>query len=124
MAGSKREFLYETDNNTQFAVVLDESNVELVNVNDTGAPPAGTIVLPVARMLRKLRYVSVNGLYSVDVPVLTLDNLPLAPATIDMDFTDGDGASISVTLVKRKAYAEQFVGARGGDSGLNDGDVP
>jgi len=124
MAGSKREFLYVSDLGINFAVVLDESNIEAVNAAGTGAPPAGTIVLPVARMLRKLRYVSQNGLYSVDVPVLTPENIADAPATFDMDFTDGDGAAINVTMVRRKAYAEQFVGARGGDSGLNDGDVP
>jgi hypothetical protein len=124
MAGSKREFLYVSDLGVNFAVVLDESNVEAVNTTGTGSPAAGTILLPVARMLRKLRYVSQNGLYSVDVPVLTPANIATAPATFAMDFTDGDGAAINVVMIRRKAYAEQFVGARGGDSGLNDGDVP
>lgn len=124
MSGSKREFAYVTDSGTTFAVVLDESNIEAVNTTGTGSPAAGLIVLPVARMLRKLRYVSANALYSLDIPVLTPGNILTAPQTIDVTFADGDGPAIVVTLSKRKAYAEQFVGARGGDSGLNDGDIP
>jgi hypothetical protein len=124
MAGSKREFAYETDTGTIFAVVLDESNVEAVNNDQTGAPDAGLIVLPVARMLRKIRYVSQNGLYSLDIPILRPENVALAPATFDATFADGDGPATTVTMIRRKAYAEQFVGARGGDSGQTDGDIP
>jgi len=124
VAGSKREFLYVADNGVGFAVVLDESNVEFVNIEGTGVPAAGTIVLPVARYLRKIRYVSANGLYSVDVPVLTLANIATAPADFDASFTEGDGTNVTVNLRKRKTYAESFLSSRGGDTGLNDGDVP
>jgi hypothetical protein len=124
MAGSKREFLYETDSGVAFAVVLDESNVEFVNTADTDVPPAGTIVLPVAKYLRKIRYVSANGLYSVDVPILTLANITTAPADFDASFTEGDGTNVTVNLRKRKSYAESFLASRGGDTGLNDGDIP
>lgn len=124
MAGSKREFLYETDSGVGFAVVLDETNIEAVNAAGTGVPPAGTIVLPVARYLRKIRYVSANGLYSVDVPILTLANITTAPADFDMSFTDGDGQNVSMNMRKRKTYAESFLASRGGDTGLNDGDIP
>lgn len=49
MAGSKRKFLYTSDDGNQYAIDRDESNVETLNASseqEDGIPPAGTPSLP------------------------------------------------------------------------------
>lgn len=128
MAGSKRDFLYRTDRGLTFAVELDESNVEEVNVGLTAAqlnPPVGTVKLPIASKLRTAVYRSDDGRVSRTVTVLSTAALPDIPTAIIVPVVGAPGAApVNVNLTLSTTRGEKFQYVRGGDSGLNDGDNP
>jgi hypothetical protein len=128
MAGSKRDFLYTSDRGVSFAVELDESNVEEVNVGLTAAqlvPVVGTLKLPIASKLRFAVYRSADGRVSRQVPVLTTGALASIPTSLVVPVTGAPGtAPVNVTLTLSTTRGEKFAYVRGDDSGLNDGDNP
>jgi len=128
MAGSKREFVYALDNGTEIAVVLDESNIEVVNTGINVAPPAiGTPIMPVADKLRYALYRSQDGNVSRKIPVLRLSQLANVPPTLSVEVGPGSGAGGTMSPVQLSlsgTRGEKFARSRGGDSGLNDGDIP
>lgn len=128
MAGSKRDFLYTTDRGLSFAVELDESNVEEVNVGLTAAqlnPSVGVVKLPIASKLRTAVYRSDDGRVSRTVVVLSTAALVNIPTGITVPVTGAPGAApVQVSLTLSTTRGEKFQYVRGGDSGLNDGDNP
>lgn len=128
MAGSIREFVYALDNGTEIAVKLDESNIEVVNDGVNVAPPAiGTPIMPVASKLRYAIYTSQDGSVTRKIPVLRLAQLGNVPPTISVQIGPGSGAGGTMSPVQLSlsgTRGEKFARTRGGDSGLNDGDLP
>lgn len=128
MAGSKRDFLYTTDRGLSFAVELDESNIEEVNVGLTAAqlvPAVGTVKLPIASKLRFAVYRSDDGRVSRKIPVLSTAALANIPTGITVPITGAPGAApVNVSLTLSTTRGEKFGYVRGSDSGLNDGDNP
>lgn len=127
MAGSKRAFNYLLDTGAQLAVVLDESNIEEVNAGGLGAPAIGSIIFPVASKLRYALYSNSDGSITRKVPVLSLANLATLPPVLTVFVGAGSGAGGGTTAVQlglSTTRGEQFQRYRGGDSGLNDGDIP
>lgn len=128
MAGSKRDFLYTSDRGVSFAVELDESNVEEVNVGLTGAqlnPIVGTLKLPIASKLRFAVYRSADGRVSRQVPVMSTAALASIPTSLTVPVTGAPGAApVNIVLTLSTTRGEKFAYVRGDDSGLNDGDNP
>lgn len=127
MAGSKRAFNYILDNGLQIAVVLDESNIEEVNAGGLAAPSVGAIIFPVASKLRYALYSNADGSITRKIPVLSLANLATIPPVLTTFVGPGSGAGGGTTAVQlglSTTRGEQFQRYRGGDSGLNDGDIP
>lgn len=125
MAGSIREFRYKTNKGEVFAINADESLTELLNASLTTAelnPTVGTLLLPVARLCRKARYTSLDGKIARVGIVLDQAVISVLPATITVSVTSNSGAAANETLTLRKSYEEKFSFAKGGDTGLNDGD--
>lgn len=127
MAGSKREFQYETDGGLKFAVSLDESNTEAINTtlnaNELN-PIAGQILLPVARFCRSVIYTSADKRVSRRIVVLRKTVLGAMPATIQVSVSTGASTQETVELKQGKGRNEKFSPATIGvtDSGLTDGD--
>lgn len=124
MAGSKREFLYETNSGTQFTIIADESNTEAINGISSASPTLGIIVLPLTRYVRRARYVSTDKLHSAIIPVLTPSDALLCPSVITINKANGSGGTLTVNLNFKRVLSERFVAGSGQDSGLNDGDNP
>lgn len=117
MAGSKREFLYQTDGGTRFAIIADESNTEDINFTDAAAATLGVIILPVAKYCRRARYASDDKLHSAMIPVLTPAGLATLPPFIDVNKANGAGGTLTVRLKYRQKYAEKFKAGSSGDTG-------
>lgn len=125
MAGSKREFAYETDTGLIFNIEADESNTETVNgslVSTELNPVLGQVIVPVVRRLRSARYVSGDGNVVRVVPLLRPSVVTAVPPTIAVNVGTGATAGAQVVLFLAKTYAEKLRRARGSDTGLNDGD--
>jgi hypothetical protein len=131
MAGSKRQFLYVTDDGTtQFNIVADESITESVNSSLTAAQLSsleGIVVLPCATRCRSVTYRSDDGLYTRKAIVLRNSVLTSLPTTITVRSGSGEGSDsgASITLKLKRPRTEQFSrGVGSADSGVTDGDNP
>lgn len=130
MAGSKKQFLYVSDDGTtQFNIVADESLTEAVNGSLTAAQQApldGLVVLPCATRCRSATYRSDDGLISRKAIVLRPSVVSSLPPTISVRAGSGAGADAggAVTLRLKRPRSEQFSRAANADTGLTDGDNP
>jgi hypothetical protein len=124
MAGSKRAFVYTADSGTTYSINCDESNVEAVNGAAATAPTVGSpYVIPV-RKLRRARYVNAATGTSRLVPVLTQAALAALPAIINFWVQSSGTAGSSLPFGLATTQGEKLSRYVGGDTGLNDGDIP
>jgi len=124
MAGSKQIFPYTLDNGTIISVELDESNVEDVNQNVNLVPQIGSIIFPVASQLRYALYSNGDNTITRKVVILGPAAIPTIPPVITVNAGTGAAAGTQVQLGLSTTRGEKFRRYRGGDSGLNDGDIP
>jgi hypothetical protein len=115
--GSRKWFIYETDNLGDFAVFGDESNYEAVNgaVGDyANADTFPVLALPRNLKMRRLRYRSEDGLRTRLIPAMTAAIFATPPNPITID---GASLRLSATL------GEEITAPLGFDTALQDGDA-
>lgn len=73
MAGSKRDYVYQADDGTQFAVKLDKSNTDELNGGENVYPQTGgpKYRLPKNLKPREIAYSSQDGLRVIRIIALT-----------------------------------------------------
>lgn len=117
MAGSKKWFVYTTDEGTKFAILADESNVKSVANNaDDYATADGTFAVPRNVTPRAAYYGNASRI--IKVPILTdtvYADLPTGQATI----TDPIAGTGTLNFIRKTPEKIRF--PRVSDTGLNDG---
>lgn len=123
MAGSKKYFVYRTDNGTEFALLADESNTEAVNslVNDYADGVSIIYELPRNLKPRKLVYANAQGTRKISCYALTPEifaGAPIAIPTIPDPIAGSGTLSLIDTVPEtRKRFPISI------DTGINDGDA-
>lgn len=124
MAGSKRAFAYSPDAGGTVAVVGDESNIEAVNGALAVAPLAGSAYTFPADKARYARYVNVATGAIRLVLVVSQAALAVLPAVVNFWVQTSGSAGANLPFGLAGTVPEKLRRYAGGDSGLNDGDVP
>lgn len=123
MTGSMKWFIYTTDEGTDFAAFLDESNTEAVN-GGTQDYPSGAVE-PVFALPKNLKpryavYQSNDGAITRKVVCLTptiFAGVGSAVASIT------DAAYPTIPLSLRRTVGQKLRRPYGQDTGVNDGDA-
>lgn len=121
MVGSKKYFVYTDDFGTDFALLADESNTELLNGGTQDYPNNGQIVNELPRNIkpRNLIYQSNDGLVTRKVYALTTAIYTGAPtASPTLDFGTGVGV-LGLKAINPEKRRQPY----GFDTGLQDGDA-
>lgn len=124
MAGSLKWFVYTTDDGTDFALELDESNTEAVNGATQDYVPAVAIKynLPKNVVPRSAYYRSADGTRTIRCVALTrtiYDGIPTNVSSI-ADPIAGGSATLGLIRVRPEVIRNlPFAG----DTGLTDGDA-
>jgi hypothetical protein len=124
MAGSKRYFAYESDSGTVFAVLLDESNTEIVNGANANVPEIAarpTFFQPVGMKLRRFIFSNDDGTRQLSCVVLRPSTYATPTANIGAIPDPLPGASGNLSFLRRVPEVQRSI--RWGDSGLTDGDL-
>lgn len=132
MVGSKRWFVYVTDQGDRFGIQADESNVESINgtaANDPSAAAAPIYQLPKGIEPRSITYSSADGLRIVTIPALTqtvYNAIPANNRTISNigatgapNTTEGQG---TLTFIRKNCEKSRLPRFRA-DTGITDGDI-
>lgn len=122
MAGSRKWFIYTTDNGQDFAIEADESNVEAFaggtqDYPDTGTPPIYAI--PRNLTPRTATFVGQGVNRQLTVPVIT----PTIYNALNGTSTMPDPFDADETLTLSFKTPEKIRLPKGPDTGLNDGDA-
>lgn len=123
MAGSKKYFIYTTDDGTAFGLLADESNVEAVMEGSAGDYTASNdekYLVPSNLKPRCAVYSSTSGTRKIKIPVLTrakYDSLPTDVPTIT-DPVAGTGTLMLTQMIPERITLMPMAG----DTGLTDGD--
>lgn len=123
MTGSMKWFVYTSDEGTDFAAFLDESNTESVNGGTQDYPTgAATPVFAIPRNVkpRYAVYQSNDGAITRKVVCLTPTIFGSVGSTVA---TITDSAYPTVTLTLRRTVGEKLRRPYGVDTGINDGDA-
>lgn len=123
MAGSNKWFVYTTDDGTDFAINLDESNTEAVNGATQDYVPAVSIKYNLPRNVkpRAAYYASADGSRVLRCVALTqtiYNGIPTNVSSISDPLTPANTLGlirIRPEIITRLPFA--------GDTGLNDGDA-
>ena len=124
MAGSKRFFLYTSDDGEKYKIERDESNTETVNASsdqEDGIPPAGTPTLPAGY---ETRYAL---LYNVANPQIKR-RVSILSQTVFGNLTGGTDYSLAVVGATASNFRiSSLIGERrtrltNADTAQNDGD--
>lgn len=118
MSGSKKWFVYQTDDGENFAVLRDESNTEAVNgaTGDFTSTSAVIYSIPKNVKPRYVVYRSADKTITRKCVALTQSLLLAAPVTI----VDGP---TGLTLTRKNRKAETIKLPYPEDTGLDDGDA-
>ena len=132
MVGSKRWFVYVTDNGDRFGLLADESNVEAINgnaANDPNNANAPRYGLPGGIKPRTITYQSNDGLRTITIPALTQAvynaipannrTIPNIGATGTPNANEGQGDLVFIRKNCEKARLPKFRV----DTGITDGDT-
>jgi hypothetical protein len=122
MAGSIKWFVYTADDDTQFVLKADESNVEAVNgaTGDYGNATEVKYAVPKNVSPRYAVYRNNAGTRNVKIPVLT----PAIYSGITADVPSiSDPLDETQTLTLVRIRPEQITIPFAVDTGLNDGDA-
>lgn len=121
MVGSRKYFVYTDDRGEDFAVNLDESNVEAVNgaIQDFPDTPPTVYELPRNIKPRTLVYKSVDGTITKRVVALTEAIYNGAPTNLASVAFPDLGASLRLKEVVPERIRAPF----GYDTGQQDGDA-
>ena len=132
MVGSKRWFVYVTDQGDEFGILADESNVEAINgtaANDPSVANAPLYQLPKGITPRSVTYSSSDGLRIISIPALTQTvynaipannrTIPNIGATGTPNTSEGQG---TLTFIRKNCEKARLPRFRA-DTGITDGDV-
>jgi hypothetical protein len=123
MAGSRKWFVYTTDLGTNYALNVDESNVEDIMGTNGDYLPNTTIrdSVPGNLKVRRAVYARPDGSRSISIPVLTTTVFNAIPD--DFPSID-DPLQTGTTLFLVRLEPERFkLIPSAVDTGLNDGDA-
>jgi hypothetical protein len=131
VVGSKKWFVYVTDQGDRFGILADESNVESINGTAANNPPANNTPIyqvPKGIQIRTVTYQSDDGLRTITIPALTQQVYNAIPAnnrTIDNIGATGDPneneGQGDLTFVRKNCEKQRLPGF-GSDTGIRDGD--
>lgn len=123
MAGSLKWFVYTTDDGTDFAIKLDESNTEAVNgaTQDYVAGTAFRFAIPKNLKPRHAVYQSPDGVRSIKCVALTQTIYAGVPANVTSitDPLPPNNTLGLVRIVPERLSPLPFAN----DTGINDGDA-
>jgi len=122
MAGSKKYFVYTTDNGTDFALLADESNTEAVNAGTQDFADGVAIIYELPKNLRPRRLIYANALRTRKITCYALtetifDGAPVAVPTIADPIDAGTLTLVDTIPESRKRIPIAL------DTGLTDGDA-
>lgn len=127
MAGSRKWFVYTTDDAQDFAIQLDESNTEAVNGGTQDYPDTGVTLLysvPKNVIPRFFEYQNLAGTRKIKCVALTKTIYDAIISGTTPVATITDPIEPTQTLYLTAGKGEQFrFRPRGQDTGLNDGDA-
>jgi len=120
MAGSKKWFIYTTDDGTDFAILRDESNVEGTNAGTQDYPDGGTVKYSLPGNVKPRRIYFANAAGTIRREVVCLTQTIFDAVNGGSTMTDGvSGQTLTVSLKR----GEEIALPRGVDTGLTDGDA-
>lgn len=122
MAGSIKWFRYQTDDNRNFAIKMDESNGENVgNADMVGADDGNLDTLPRNIKPRMATYRSLDGTVTRRIPVTNnTANITTLPVSFDVSSIDGNPAVAVILTAFDGERQTRIPNSR--DTGLLDGD--
>jgi hypothetical protein len=120
VAGSKKWFIYTTDDGTDFALLRDESNVEGTNAGTQDYPDGGTLKYALPRNVKPRRIYFSNPAGTIRREVVCLTQTIFSAVAAGSTMTDQvSGTTLQISLKK----GEEITIPKGVDTGLNDGDA-
>lgn len=120
MAGSIKDFSYTTDAGDVFYARMDESNGEAIGNVDVAADPLAKYAIPKNIKPRRVRYRSLDGLYSRAIIASTAAIAAAAPAGITV--ADGNGGTVDLVNTGIIGEKSKWI-PRAADTGIVDGDA-
>lgn len=127
MAGSRKWFVYTTDDGSDFAIQLDESNTEAVNGGTQDYPDTGVDILyslPKNITPRYFEYANLAGTRRIKCVALTKTIYDAVVSGTTPVGSIDDPITSGATLYLTAGKGEQFrYRPRGQDTGLTDGDA-
>lgn len=122
--GSLRDFNYVDDNAEVWAVRLDESNTELVNLAAQTGVCVATNRLPQNIKLRQVFLTNEDGTVKRSAVVLTLARYGAINGTTPFELSAQDSNATTAMRIERKVPEKRTLLPKSFDTGLNDGDQP
>jgi hypothetical protein len=122
MAGSKKYFVYTTDNGTDFALLADESNTEAVNGGTQDYANGVSIIFELPRNLRPRRLIYANVARTRKITCYALTQAIFAGATTAV-LTIADPIQAGTLSLIDAIPEERKRIPIAADSGLDDGDA-
>lgn len=123
MAGSLKYFKYTTGSDDTFAILMDESNGELVGNTDFGIGDDGALIYTLPRNVkpRTALYRSTDGVVSRRIPI-TSNTATIAslPGTFQVAASDGNPAR---TMQLQSFRGEEVKRLFAVDTAQDDGDI-
>ena len=123
MSGSLKYFKYTTDSGDDFAILMDESNGELVGNADFGLADDGTLVYSLPRNVRPRTalYRSTDGVVSRRIPITSnTATIATLPGTFQVAASDGNPQR---TMQLQSFRGEEVKRLFAADTSQDDGDV-
>lgn len=123
MAGSKKYFVYTTDNGIDFALLADESNTEAVNAGTQDYADGISIPYELPRNIRPRKLIYANPLRTRKITCYALttaifSGAPIGVPTIDDPITAGQTLTLVDAVPEERKRIPISI-----DTGLTDGDA-
>lgn len=119
MAGSKKWFIYTTDEGEDYALERDESNTEAVNAGTQDYPAGGTVLDSLPGNVRPRVAVFRSLDRTVQREIVCLTQTIFAALVAGSSFTDPVSGKVVYLSLKRGQWRRIPIGQ---DTGLDDGD--